>query len=191
MLANVKMMRNVDFTDRIQDILKSGNYSVAQDDDEFFGISPVDQAIYKYYQEDSNGKGPVLPIRYDALSSSIPSRSLIRSYSTTDASDKITEFNALTVINFAGMTDWDAYLSPSAPKKWPFARWIHKAYMKYYISDVKFPGIIQDAECCDDPCCPPDCECRKNPGWCALTPHKWINFGKIKARICIRLQSTR
>jgi hypothetical protein len=188
MLANLEIMRTNRFSQEIQNILlkERDRFEVKSDTDkdEFFRVSPVDLAFVQYLSNHSDTCiKPKLPIYYDALASSIPPMSLMRS-----AVGKIEEWKNLTVIDFAGMTNWDEALSGS--DAWPYARWLRHVYLKYHVRNVDFPEKIGHSdECCDDQCCQPDCPCRLRPGWCALPLRVWVHFGTVRANIGAKLKS--
>jgi hypothetical protein len=179
MVANLTIMRERSFFQTIRGILSGGTYTYEADQDEYFRISPIDQAFYQYFIDYAGGVSQ-LPIRYDAIASSLPSEKDIRSYSASQPSNqvakkKIEEFRQLTVINLAGMPKCAGF--PEITRKWTCPQWIKRQYHKYYLSDVPYPT---ESKCCDDECCPPTCHCRSDKFCSPFILHKWNYLGTFK-----------
>jgi hypothetical protein len=191
MVANLTLMKELEFSSAIQDIISTSGFGYNPDQDEDFNISPVDQAFYQYFTENAN-TSPTLPIRYDSIASSIPAKRWVRSYSTSDTTgtqttgNKIEEFNQLTVINFAGIPNLEDFLENSydTEVKWQYQKWILNNYKKYYISDATFPEYSM---CCDYECCPDNCPCRSQDDCSPFPLHQWTQLGTFNIRFGVAL----
>jgi hypothetical protein len=165
MVANLKLMRDHNFAQQIQEIISAGSDTLSLS---------IDSGFLQFVGNESD---PTLPIRFDAMATSLPSAAQLELLpvwlGAPSAEGKKEELLNLTLINFADINPTEADQLDL------FESWIGEEFRRYYIHDASFPKA---RECCDYKCCPADCKCHSK-GERSCCKKDVLHFGKISQEV--------